>query len=481
MDSARSIVKILGTLFTLQALLMVVCLVLAYHDDAEVFSGFLYTSIGVGATGIAMYFAGPKYPKRITKRDGYLIVTLAWLGMSLVFALPYFACLEITWVNALFESVSGLTTTGATIFNDIESLPNSILLWRSLSQWIGGMGIIVLTVALLPLLGIGGVELFTAEAPGPTSDKIHPRIREVAKRLWLIYVGLTGLLFLILWILPMDLFDAINHAFTTMATGGFSTKNASIAHYGDAGIEYVITIFMLLAGVNYTILYFLLSGRFNRLKENDELKLYLTVLAGFTLMVGGYLFLSMDMSMEESFRLAIFQVTSIVTTTGFATADYTIWGAGVTMIFFVLLFMGASAGSTSGGIKMIRHLVFIRNTYLEFKRLLHPKAMIRIKINKEVVSPRILTHILVFLLIYIIFFFVGTITFAFTGADLTTALGIAATSLGNVGPGIGDVGPANNFSSLNEVQKSVSLFLMLLGRLELFSILILFTPYFWKK
>jgi len=416
----------------------------------------------------------------VNKREGYLIVVLGWLAMAIFSSLPYyFSGITHGVTNSFFEAMSGLTTTGATIITDIEYVPKGILFWRSMTQWIGGMGIIVLTVALFPLLGIAGIELFVAEAPGPTSDKLHPRIKETAKRLWLIYVGLTALLFVILMLEGMSGYDSINHALTTMATGGFSTQNASLANY-SALIQYTIIIFMFLAGTNYTIIYYSLKGRMSKVLASDEFRFYIAIVLLVTLALAAGMHAHDGDSLEESFRAGMFTAVSLITTTGFATVDYASYSGVVLMLCFILLFVGACAGSTSGGIKLIRHMVFLKNSIYEFKRILHPRAMIRIKINKLVVAPRILTHILVFLLIYLITFVAGSVILSMYGLDFTTAIGAVATSLGNVGPGIGTVGPVDNFEHLPQAVKWILSVLMLMGRLELFTVLVLFTPYFWK-
>ena len=445
---------------------------------ALLFAGALTAGIGI----ICKFFTKGEQGQRVNKREGYMIVAVGWLSMSVFGMLPYlFSGVIPNLTDALFETVSGLTTTGASILNDIESVPEGILFWRSMTQWIGGMGIIVLTVAIFPLLGIGGIELFVAESPGPTSDKIHPRIKETAKRLWLIYVCLTAVLTAVLCFAGMTFYDAINHAMTTMSTGGFSTKNASLAHFDSPLIQYTIIIFMFLAGTNFTIIYFGLKGRFKKVWQSDEFKTYLTLVIAFVLIVSFSVHNLSNTPIEKSFRDAAFQVVSVITTTGFVSADYTVWSPSLTMFFFVLMFVGASAGSTSGGIKLVRHLVFFRNSLLEFKRLLHPRGIIRIKIDGHIVAPRILTHILVFLLIYLMLFVFGSIAVSMMGMDFVSAIGAVATSLGNVGPGIGSVGPVNNFSAVPDAAKWFLSFLMLLGRLELFTILILFTPYFWKS
>lgn len=480
--NAKPISDVIGVLLIILGGLMWACIGFSWYyesgDEWVLFkSGLL--SVIIGALSWTYRFRGAP---GVNKREGYLIVALSWLAMCLVSALPYtIGGYSASLTDAIFESTSGLTTTGATIFTDIEILPEGILLWRSLTQWIGGMGIIVLTVAIMPLLGIGGVELFTAEAPGPTSDKIHPRIRETAKRLWLLYVILTAVLCLILYLLGMNFFDSLNHAFTTMATGGFSTKNASIAAFDSGAIEYTITLFMLIAGTNFTVLYYLAVRKFRSAWRSDEFRLYLFAVALFSLIVTGGIINHSNLSLEESFRDALFQVVSIITTTGFITADYTAWSGWLTLLFFALLFSGASAGSTSGGIKLVRHLVFMKNSLLEFKRILHPRAMIRIKIDGQIVAPRILTHILVFLLVYLMTFFVGALSVSICGLDFATAIGAAATCIGNVGPAIGEVGPVDNFAHLPGAAKVILSVMMVMGRLELFTILVLFTAYFWRN
>ena len=456
------------------------------YGDADLSSFLISSGVCLLLGSVLSFFIKPDLTK-IRKREGYLIVALSWLAMCLLGALPYFIDRpEITLINSIFESASGFTTTGATIFNDIESLPHGLLFWRSLTQWIGGMGIIVFTVALFPLLGIGGVELFVAEAPGPQSDKIHPRIKEVAKRLWLIYVGLTAVLCTILYFISgMEFFDAINHAMTTMSTGGFSTKNASMAHFNSGWVQYPILLFMFIGGMNYTVIYYLFKGRVRRVWRSEEFKTYLVIVSLFILFAMTLLQFSIEGSVERAFRETAFQIVSIVTTTGYITADYTSWGHSFSLFFFMLLFMGACAGSTSGGIKIIRHLVFFKTGLLEFKRLLHPRAYIRLKIDGGVVAGRISTHILVFLLFYLILFVIGSLLMVLivdpSDMPFQTAIGSVATSLGNVGPAIGSVGPVNNFAHIPDLGKLLLSFLMIIGRLEVFTILIILTPYFWKK
>ncbi len=452
-----------------------------YFQDGAHFS-FIYSSLTAISLGVILWLYRFRSSAELNKREGYIIVVSAWLGVSIIGALPYLFDNTISALDdALFESISGFTTTGASIITDIEAVPSSILLWRSLTQWIGGMGIIVLTVAIFPLLGIAGIELFVAESPGPTSDRIHPRIKDTARTLWYIYFGLSIVLMLLLWIGGMTGFDAINHGLTTMATGGFSTKNNSIAHYDSAFIQYVIVVFMIFAGTNFTILYYALRGKFRKVYENEEWRMYMTIIAIVAILGTLLLQYNIGQGWEKSFRDVLFNGVSLITTTGFVTTDYTLWGPSLFMIFFILLFSGACAGSTSGGIKLIRHLVFMRNSLLEFKRLLHPRALIRLKINKELVAPRIMTHILVFLLVYLFLFSMGSFLLASLGLDFETSIGAAATSMGNVGPAIGTVGPVDNFAHFPAAAKMICGFLMICGRLELFTVVILFTPYFWRS
>ena len=436
------------------------------------------TSIAVGG-GLFLV----KCPKGIPirKREGYLIVALSWVAMVLSGMLPYLYSGMIPSVpEAIFETVSGMTTTGASVLTDIEAQPRGLLYWRSLTQWIGGMGIIVLTVAVFPLLGIGGIELFAAEAPGPTSDKLHPRISETAKRLWFIYVGLTALLMVLLVLFGMSPYESINHALTTMATGGFSTRNASAAAFGPS-IQYLLILFMFFAGVNYTVLYLSLKRRWAEVWKSDELKAYIGLVVLLTLIVTAKVYYATGgADFEQAFRDSLFQIVSLITTTGFVSADYTSWSTSLTLIFFVLLFLGACAGSTSGGIKLIRHLVFFKNSYLEFKRIIHPSAIVPLRVNRDVVPGKIITHVFNFLLLYLLLFVLGSVILAMMGLDFMTSIGAMATCIGNVGPGIGSVGPVDNFAWLPSHIKLFLSFVMIVGRLEIFTVLVLFTPYFWR-
>lgn len=485
MINHRIVIKIIGIIAVIVGLAMLIPGVISWAsggDDAVCF--FLSGMITV-LTGGALALLRVRR-NTVRKREGYLIVGLGWVTMCIAGALPYLIHHGVTFSEAVFESTSGFTTTGATIFSDIEALSYGTLFWRSLTQWIGGMGIIVFTVAIFPILGIGGVELFVAESPGPKSDKIHPRIKEVAKRLWLIYVGLTVLLFVVLYLLgDMTLFDAVNHALTTMSTGGFSTKNDSIAHFDTGWVQYPILLFMFVGGMNYTLIYFMFKGKWDRVWRSDEFKFYLLIVAVLVVGVVSAVYALMGGSLEETFRHVAFQLVSMITTTGFVVVDYTSWNVSITMIFFIVLFLGACAGSTSGGIKIIRHLVFLKNSFLEFKRILYPSAFVRMKVDGAVVNGKTVTHILVFLLFYLIIFVGGSLVMSIVLSDDPTpflsAIGSTATCIGNVGPAIGSVGPVDNFAHIPPFGKMFLSFLMIIGRLEVFTILILLTPVFWKS
>lgn len=466
---------------------------LIYSDGVTLnlfLSGFVTLLVG----GICMFFT-KDHQKVMNKREGYIVVTFGWIVMTLSGTLPYLFTGSIPdFTNAFFETMSGYTTTGASILDDIEAVPYGVLFWRSLTHWIGGMGIIVLAVAILPLLGIGGMQLFAAEAPGPSADKLHPRITDTAKRLWLIYFAYTVAETLLLKLAGMSFFDAINHALCTLSTGGFSTKNASVAFWNDNPlIQYIIIFFMFLAGTNFVLSYYLFKGKFSNIIKDDEFKLYVKFIAVFTLIAAVIIYFRADVSLssikhpmvfgeaESAFRHALFQVISVITTTGFVTADFTLWTPFLVVFFFGLMFLGGSAGSTSGGIKVVRHLITIKNGFLEFKRALHPNAILPVRYNKRSVSGEIVFNILGFFILYFISFIIGALGFSMMEIDFESSIGIAASSLGNVGPALGDFSPVNNYNSLPAIGKWWSAFLMFIGRLELFTVLVIMTPFFWRN
>ncbi len=477
------VLNVVGTLVIIIGILMLFCIPFSIYYEDGMIETLIQSSVITLVVGVILkYITRAKKNDEVRKREGYLIVAFGWIAMVLCSTLPYLLSNSIPGVsNAFFETVSGLTTTGSSILNNIEQMPESILFWRSMTQWIGGMGIIVLTIAILPLLGVGGMELFTSEAPGPTKDKIHPRIKETAKRLWFIYFFLTILQTALLYFADMSFFDAINHALTTMSTGGFSTKQASIGHFNSPIIQYIIILFMFLAGTNFTLLYFGSKLKLKKFWDNDEFKWYLSAIILLLIAIFPIVNSVTNGSFESSFRHTLFQIVSILTTTGYASADFTTWGAFATFIFFLLLFSGASAGSTSGGMKIVRIVLLIKNGFLEFKRRLHPNAIIPVSLNRMAVAPKTIYNLLAFVFFYLFIFVSGSIALTFIGLDFQDAISASITAVSNVGPGIGSVGPSATFAHLPAAAKWVMSGLMILGRLELFTIAILFTPYFWKR
>jgi trk system potassium uptake protein TrkH len=491
----KIITHIMGLLLGVNGVFMLISSIISAVYNDGVFKEMLLSGLVTLIFGGLIMLLTRKHRKEIHKREGYIIVTFGWLIMALAGTIPYLFTGAIPgFTNAFFETMSGYTTTGATILSDIESMPYGILFWRSVTHWIGGMGIIVLAVAILPLLGIGGMQLFAAEAPGPGGDKLHPRITDTAKRLWLIYVGYTALETLFLYIAGMSFFDAINHSLSTLSTGGFSTKNASIAHWNDTPmIQYIIIVFMFLAGTNFVLSYFGFKFKFRKIIQDEEFKTYSFIVFGITTIVVLFLYFKSDITqssivhpmvwgeLESVIRHSLFQVLAVITTTGFVSADYTVWTPLLTTIFFGLMFLGGSSGSTSGGIKIVRHLIMIKNGVMEFKRTLHPHAILPVRYNNRAVKQPIVFNVLGFFILYMLSFIIGVLVFSLLGLDFSTALGGAASALGNVGPALGDLGPVNSYRALPDLAKWWATFLMLIGRLELFTVLILFTPFFWRN
>jgi len=492
----KIIYRFLGITAILNGLFMFISLPFSIYHNEDAQFGILNAGIITIFLGLLLYFFNKPTSTNIQKKEGYLIVTLGWLILSITGMLPYLLSGSIPSISdAFFETLSGYSTTGSSILSDIESMPKGILFWRSATHWIGGMGIIVLTIAILPLLGIGGMQLFMAEAPGPSTDKLHPRITDTAKRLWLIYVGLTFSEFFLLKLAGMTWFDAINHAMATMSTGGFSTKNTSIAHYNAMPmVQYIIIVFMFIAGTNFVLTYFVLKGKVRKLFESEEFKYYFlgTIIIA-SIIAGTIIFYQDPMlkstvnhpmiygKVESAIRHSFFQVISVITTTGFVSADFTMWSFFATAVFFSLFFVGGSAGSTSGGVKIVRHIVMLKSSFLEFKKALHPNAIIPVRYDKKPVSHTIVFNIISFFIIYMLIFVVSTVILTFFGLDFTSALGAAGSSLGNIGPAIGSVSPVDNYAHLSNAAKWFCSFLMLIGRLELFTVLILFSPFFWRK
>ncbi len=478
----KIIFRTLGALLLIEGIFMLACIpmsVLYCHEKcyALLISGLITAAVG----GVVLLLTKKNLKKNIGKREGYIIVSTTWIVISLFGTLPFMLSGAIpSFTDAFFETISGFTTTGASILTDIEALPKGILFWRSMTHWVGGMGIIVLSVAILPALGIGGMQLYAAEMPGPTKDKLHPRITQTAKRLWGIYVLFTIVETILLMSGGMDLFDALCHTFGTVATGGFSTQNTSVAGYSPF-IQYVIIFFMILAGTNFTLHYMALHGKIRKVWQNEEFRnfIYLIVFTG--LAITFTLTFTSDLPFGTAFRKSLFQVVSIITTTGYITDNYLLWPGSMWFIIFLLMFVGGMAGSTAGGIKVMRQLLLFKNSALELKRLIHPQAIIPVRLSGKPVSQEIIYKIMAFFLIYIFIFAFGALVMTLLGLDYQSAIGASIATLGNIGPGLGQVGPVGNYAAIPVFGKWFLSLLMLLGRLELFTVLILISPTFWRK
>jgi trk system potassium uptake protein TrkH len=475
---------ILGVLLIIEAFFMLLSVSVSLMHGEPDYKYILFSSFIALAIGLLLFFIFKTSDKNLGKREGYIIVSLGWVVFSLFGAIPFYISMAIpSYTDAFFETMSGFTTTGASILRPEEYslISHGLMFWRSLIQWLGGMGIIVLSLSILPILGIGGMQLFIAEVPGPVPDKLHPRIKETAKRLWGIYFIFTLTEMLLLMLGGMSFFDAICHSFTTMATGGYSTKPDSIAYFSSPYIQYVIIVFMFLAGTNFTLSYFAMHFRLKQVINNEEFRFYLFFIFLFAIIITFILRFTSDITLESSFRHALFQVVSILTTTGYTTTNYLKWvPIGITLIFLIMFF-GGSAGSTGGSIKIVRVVLLLKNSILELKRLVHPSAVIPVRLNSQAVSSQIVTNVLAFVSFYILTVMISTGVISAMGYDLESSLGAVAATLGNIGPGIGAVGPVENYAHIPVFGKWFLSFLMLIGRLELFTVLILFAPSFWKK
>lgn len=476
--SYREILHILGGLFMAIALAMIPPALIAIQEDLF---GAWSLAIGIcGIVGLGMWRITPPRPE-INQREALAVVGLGWLGLVVSGTLPFVTTgVAPDLPAAFFESVSGFTTTGATVFPIIEDLPRSILLWRSLSHFIGGMGIIVLGVAILPLLGVGGAQLFRAEAPGIATDRLRPRIATTARLLWGVYAGLTGVLLVVYLVLGMSWFDAVNHAMSALATGGFSTRTASMAAFSPA-IQWVTILFMFLAGVNFTLHYRALTGNFRALTRNAELSWYL----GSILFVAGTSYVALGLQGGDwwlpGIRRALFNVVAIQSTTGFATDDFGVWPSISQMLFLGMMFVGAMGGSTGGGFKVVRGAVVAQHVLGELKKILHPRAVIVTRLGGRAIGPQLVEKVLAFLALYVATWAIGAIILAGLGSDLVTSISAALAALSSIGPGLGDVGPASNYGSLSGGAHLTLAALMLLGRLEFYTLLVLLIPETWKR
>ena len=452
-----------------------------YYGDDSVAPLFLSLCITVLTGAFLMFFFRRPNPLVINHREGMVIVSLGWVACGFFGALPFALGGFPSFTDAYFESVSGFTTTGASILTNIEALPKGLLLWRSLTHWLGGMGIIVMTIAILPFLGVGGMQLYKAEVPGPVADKLQPRIKDTAMSLWKVYVLLTAAQVVLLLPGGMDLFESVCHAFGTMATGGFSTRNASVAAYGSAYIDYVISFFMLVASLNFALHFQLFRGRPLVLWRDPEFRFFGILVAVLTLVTVLSIRFTNYPSWADAARYGVFQVASIISTTGFATADFELWGPLPQGILLLCMFLGGCAGSTAGGIKSMRVMMLFKHAYRELFRMVHPRAVLPLKFGPKLVKEEVLSSIWGFFILFIVLFVLSSLALAAMGIDVLTAFSAVAACIGNVGPGLGGVGPLDNYSWIPAPGKWVLVFCMLLGRLEIYTILVLFVPEFWRK
>lgn len=472
-------IYLIGGLLLLTSAFMLVPVISAVvlGESIEV---FLASAVLVAMVGGALVFFNRTEDRRIRPRDGFLIVGGAWVAVSVAGAVPYLLYGALGPVDAVFESVSGFTTTGSTVVPDTGVLPRSLLLWRAMSQWLGGMGIILFTIAILPLLGIGGMQLFKAEVPGPVADKVRPRLTATARSLWGIYVGLTVAEWTALRIAGMSGYEALCHAFTTLATGGFSTRNTSVGEFGSAAIEWIIIFFMLTAGINFVIHYKILVGRGRLVLKDAELRYFLGVVG-----VGVVLFSALTHEagarLLDTIRAAAFQTVSLLTTTGYVTADFELWPSLALMAVLVLLVLGGMSGSTGGGIKSLRTLLAVRSLRATLHRLIHPHAVRPVKYGGEIVPDPVLSGIWGFLTAYMLLALIGAAVVAAYGYDVLTSLTASLTAIGNVGPGLGEVGAYDNFAHFPRLVKLTLAVLMLFGRLEIFTLLAMVSREFWRR
>ena len=482
----QQVIRILGVLLMVEALFMAIAAIVAYIYEENDFIAIVESAILTIGAGIGGVLLGGSNTKHIGTREGYLVVGLVWIVFSIFGMLPFRLSHYIpNLTDAFFETMSGFTTTGATILTDIEALPHGLLFWRSMMQWLGGMGIVVLSLAILPMFG-AGMQLFAAEVPGITYDKLQPKITDTARRLWELYTLLTIICAILLYLGGMDVFDAICHSLTTLASGGYSTKNASIAYWSSPAIHYIIIFFMILAGTNFSLLYgALIRRQGKRLIQDEEFRTYTYSIIGISLVISIGLLYTRTFegfsTIEKSFRDALFQTIATITTTGFSTSDYMAWHPILWLIILLAIPMGGTAGSTSGGIKTIRLHIMTKNILYEFKRVMHPKAILPVRVNRRLVSENTLSNTYVFLSIFLIITIASSIVLMLCGISPSEAFGCSLASIANVGPALGGFGPSETYAVLPDFAKWVLSMVMLIGRLELFTILILFLPSFWRK
>jgi trk system potassium uptake protein TrkH len=480
----RLIGHIVGVLVVCIGLCMLLALGFSlYYRDAGTRPLLISIAITLAA-GAVCAFAGqrPSHKAPLTHREGMAATTLCWVAAALFGGLPfYFGGILPGPENFVFESISGFTTTGASVIRDVEIVPRGILFWRSLTHWLGGMGIIVLGLAILPFLGVGGMQLYKAEVPGPVPDKLKPRLKDTAMILWQVYVSFSLVQTLLLMAGGMELFDALCHTFGTMATGGFSTKNASIGHYNSLYIDVVVTVFMLIGGVNFALHFQLFRGNPRAMWQDGEWRFFMVTFLVFTSLIVVDLLGTHTESIGQAARHSAFTVASIITTTGYATTDFELWPPLAQCILLMAMIIGGSVGSTGGAAKCMRIMVMLKQSYSELLRLIHPRAVVQVKIGRQVVAPAVMSGVWGFMTLYLLLLVVSMLAVAGTGVDLVTSATSVMACIGNVGPGLGAVGPMDNYLGLPCLAKWVLSLDMLLGRLEIYTVLVLFLPRLYRK
>jgi len=477
----RHVFIILGLLNLSLAGIMIAPLVISVILGEKEATSFLIAIVITALAGLALYLPMPKDRTDINRRQAFAIVAFGWLSASIFGAIPFALCgIFANPLDAFFEAVSGFTTTGASVLVSINNLPKSILFWRSIIQWLGGMGIILLSIAILPFLGVGGMQLYRAEVPGPFLDKLKPRIAETAKILWQTYLLITGLEVILLFAGGMSIFDSLCHAFTTMATGGFSTKVESIGFFGSYH-RIVIIVFMFLAGTNFALHYRVMKGDMGGYWRDREFRFYLLMLLSSVVLVWMILMSNIGGKWEGRLEESAFQVVSIMTTTGYATADFDRWPSFCRYVLLLLMFVGGCAGSTGGGIKCVRIFLLYKYIQQELRKIIHPHAVVAVKVGDQTISPGILNGVVGMFILFMGIFVLASMVMSLLGLDLITSVSSVAATLGNIGPGLATVGPAAHYAHIPVVGKVILIFCMLAGRLEIYTMIILLVPEFWRK
>lgn len=498
----KMVLRTMGALLVIEAIFMGLATAMSWwYNDPDV--GAFLTSVTITLiSGVICLIAGANASSRMGEREGYVIVACVWLVFSIFGLLPYYLSGQISTItDAWFETMSGFTTTGATILNDVECLTHGALFWRALTQWLGGCGIIVLSIAILPIFGLNGMQLYAAEVTGVQYEKISPRIKDTSKHIWFTYLLLTMIEAWLLSLEGMNGFDSICHSLTTVATGGFSTKNASIAYYQNPAIHYTIAITMLLSSINFATIVLMARGRFRKIAQDEEARWFVSAIIAVTLLLtiglmgrhwftlygqftidGGQLtIVNIFTSLEKSFRTAFFTTVATMTSTGFAIADYTRWASLLWVTVFFMMFTGGSSGSTAGGIKWVRIAIFFKSGIAEFKRRIHPNAIVPVKMNGRPISQQTTNNIMAFMVFYIMIVVFSTLVFCTLGVNFDEAIGASVSAMGNIGPSLGQYGPAGTYATFPAVGKWIMTFVMLIGRLEIFTVLLLFSRVLWKK